>query len=217
MFLSITVDDGYARTVEDLLCLLARLDVRATFYLHCDRRPTLWPSCGGALATAGTIGRIISLGHEVGAHGFHHQAYPTLSLADKLRDLRATFQFWKDWGMFPRTFAYPFGLVDMETAALASEVFETAVIASYMSVDTTRVPYLIPRLPLVDEWQDSWMNRHLYVASVRVVPWLILMIHELNSASIERLEGLVEGLLKDGWKVDNVSRVFACLGRSIIP
>ncbi len=75
---ALTFDDGPDDHTEELLALLDRLEVRATFFLlgaACER----WPA---------RVRDIVSRGHEVAPHGFTHTTFPKLSaeaLEDELR------------------------------------------------------------------------------------------------------------------------------------
>jgi peptidoglycan-N-acetylglucosamine deacetylase len=66
--IALTFDDGPAPATDEVLKLLRRHDVHATFFVlgeQVQRRPA-------------TVKRLVELGHEVGSHTFNHQNYAAL-------------------------------------------------------------------------------------------------------------------------------------------
>jgi peptidoglycan/xylan/chitin deacetylase (PgdA/CDA1 family) len=119
----LTFDDGWADALSIVVPLLARLGVRATFYVNPGRWAAQHPD------VAGSAGRLLdekgaralhAAGHELGSHAMTH---PDLRLLDDRRldwelvEAKATLE--RVTGRPCRTLAYPFGLFDARVEAAA--------------------------------------------------------------------------------------------------
>ena len=127
----LTFDDGLRTALTDVAPLLARLGVRATFYVS----PGLfgkqhWQVSGdeGRLLDADDAKALVEAGMELGSHTMSHPDLRKLSdedLASELEESKAAIE--KITGGPCRTFAYPYGLYDDRvTEATAAAGYELA-------------------------------------------------------------------------------------------
>jgi peptidoglycan/xylan/chitin deacetylase (PgdA/CDA1 family) len=99
---ALTFDDGPdPRSTPRFLDLLARLDVRATFFV-----------LGAQLQVAPALGRrLVDEGHEVAVHGWRHTPHLLRTPAATARDLRRAFDLVRDvTGVVPRYWRPPHGI-----------------------------------------------------------------------------------------------------------
>jgi len=83
---ALTFDDGPDSMTPEYLSILADLGVRATFFLIgelCEKRPDL-------------VSWIADAGHEVGAHGYTHRRFPSLTTRELEHEL------WRTQVLLPR-------------------------------------------------------------------------------------------------------------------
>jgi peptidoglycan/xylan/chitin deacetylase (PgdA/CDA1 family) len=144
----LTFDDGWLDAVTVVAPLLARLGVRATFYVN----PGLWGAAhqlvtgdAGRLMTADDARALAAAGMELGAHSMRHDDLRTLGdaeLAADLADCKAAVEAVS--GRPCRTLAYPFGAYDERVRAAAQAAgYELA----WAWLPGPWEPFAAPRLP----------------------------------------------------------------------
>lgn len=88
--------------------------------------------------------RLRSRGHEIGAHGFDHTPYTTMSPEAQRRDMRrADALLHEILGQRPRSIAFPFGRHDAATDALVREFGYDPVFTTENRVDAAALPALM--------------------------------------------------------------------------
>jgi len=88
--------------------------------------------------------RLRSGGHEIGAHGFDHTPYTTMSPEAQRRDMRRADALLHDiLGHRPRTIAFPFGRHDDATDALVREFGYDPVFTTGNRIDAAEIPALM--------------------------------------------------------------------------
>ena len=86
-----------------------------------------------------------SAGHAIGAHGFDHLPYSTLSAAAQAADMRtAKGTMDRLLGARPRTIAFPFGRADETTYRLVAELGYTHSFTTAQRTDCAALPALLP-------------------------------------------------------------------------
>jgi peptidoglycan/xylan/chitin deacetylase (PgdA/CDA1 family) len=121
----LTFDDGFRTWLTDVVPLLERIGVRATFYVS----PGLfgkqhWHVSGnaGKLLDEGEAKALADAGMELGSHAFTHPDLRLLDgreLAYELRESKAAVE--RVTGRPCRTLAYPYGLYDDSVTQAAGE------------------------------------------------------------------------------------------------
>jgi peptidoglycan/xylan/chitin deacetylase (PgdA/CDA1 family) len=109
----LTFDDGPGAHTDELLDVLARYDVRATFFVLGDRI---------AERTA-TVRRAFDEGHAIGNHSWDHPSLPSLP-EDRVRDqlVRTGEAIADAIGRAPDVFRPPFGETDATVERIAAEL-----------------------------------------------------------------------------------------------
>jgi peptidoglycan/xylan/chitin deacetylase (PgdA/CDA1 family) len=144
----LTFDDGWLDAVTVVAPLLARLGVRATFYVN----PGLWGAAhqlvtgdAGRLMDADDARALAATGMELGAHSMRHDDLRTLddgALAADLAECKAGVE--AITGRPCRTLAYPFGAYDERVqAATQAAGYELA----WAWLPGPWTPFAAPRLP----------------------------------------------------------------------
>jgi peptidoglycan/xylan/chitin deacetylase (PgdA/CDA1 family) len=122
---ALTFDDGPDEMTPEYLSVLARLGVRATFFVvgkMCAKRPEL-------------VARIADAGHELGAHGYTHRRFPSLHTHELQTELRDTQR------LLPKTSAGkllvrpPHGAVSVSSMLTCARAGFTTVLWSHDSND----------------------------------------------------------------------------------
>jgi peptidoglycan/xylan/chitin deacetylase (PgdA/CDA1 family) len=150
----VSFDDAYADGLDDLLMLLEKQDVKATFAVVAgklggrndwDRIGSL---AGRRLVDAKAVRRIAKLGHEIASHSMTHRKLTDLppdevkrELADSKRELENLI------GMPVESIVYPFGAADKGVAESARSVGYSVGFLAGKLVGATRIdnPMLLPR------------------------------------------------------------------------
>lgn len=98
---ALTFDDGPSESTEDVLEILDRYRVPATFF-----------QCGANVRRLPQVSRLVlELGHEIGNHSDRHQAFYFRSRKFILKDLTAAqTAFEQELGIKPKLFRAPFGV-----------------------------------------------------------------------------------------------------------
>lgn len=122
--IALTFDDGPDRETRSLLDLLARLNVRATFFVVGERVDT----------DPGLVRDIVERNHEIGNHSYSHNGYhvgPLQNARDEIE--RANWAIQKAIGRLPVWFRPPFGALSWEAVTAA---WSFGMTVAMWSVDT---------------------------------------------------------------------------------
>ncbi len=115
--IALTFDDGPGRLTEALLDVLGARGARGTFFVLGER----------LAGREAVVRRTLAEGHEVGAHGWRHEALAGRAGA-ALRDLpRTSVAIRRAGGAWPRVFRAPYGAVSPGVVAAARAAGMTTV------------------------------------------------------------------------------------------
>lgn len=152
---ALTFDDGFENFAEHALPVLRELGLPATVFVvtrqaGADNR---WPSGGDPgipvlpLMSWTTLEQLASNGIEIGGHTRTHRRSATLSpaqLEDEIvggaEDIRAKL------GVFPATFAYPYGSLSSTARACVARTFRVGVTTEMRALSARDDAALLPRL-----------------------------------------------------------------------
>jgi peptidoglycan/xylan/chitin deacetylase (PgdA/CDA1 family) len=179
--IALTFDDGPDAWTPRYLDVLARLGVRATFFLVGEN----------AARTPELAREYVARGHEVGGHGWSHEPFTTMShgrLAIELGRTRAA---------LPATGSRP--LVRPPTGALSATALMHIASAGYTTVmwslDSDDCRTVDPRA----------IERRLDPG--RVSAGDIVLLHEMQPWTLEALPPAVRALRRAGWELVTVSEL----------
>jgi len=148
----LTFDDGWLDAVTDVLPLLGRLGVPATFYVcpgWLDGQHPDVAGPAGRLMGAREVAALCAAGMEVGSHSMFHRDLRVLDDDELHADLRTSKELVEGLtGVGCRTFAYPFGFSDdrVEAAATAAG-YEVGFGWSPRWATMAWKPMVAPRMP----------------------------------------------------------------------
>jgi peptidoglycan/xylan/chitin deacetylase (PgdA/CDA1 family) len=179
--LALTFDDGPDAMTLEYLAVLSRLGVRATFFVvgeNAARRPDV-------------AREIIRRGHEIGGHGWTHEAFPTMSYATLSDELARTST------ILPATGRRP--LIRPPRGALSARALLQLAAAGYRvvlwSVDSDDCRARDPRV----------IERRL--APDRLSSGDVVLLHELQPWTLQALPRVVGALRDAGWEMVTVGEL----------
>jgi peptidoglycan-N-acetylglucosamine deacetylase len=123
---ALTFDDGPSESTEDLLEILDRYRVPATFF-----------QCGANVRRLPEVSRLVAeLGHEIGNHSDLHLGFHFYSSRFILKDLSTAQRTFEDYvGVKPRLFRPPFGIRWIGMGAAQRKLGLTGVMWSCIGLD----------------------------------------------------------------------------------
>jgi peptidoglycan-N-acetylglucosamine deacetylase len=179
---ALTFDDGPDRTTAAYLGVLADLDVRATFFLIGEQVERS-PGCDEAY---------LRCGHEVGGHGWSHEAFPPMTsarLGDELARMNAVLPC--PLGTRPLV-RPPRGVLSPRALLRLAAAGYVTVLWSLDSDDCrTRDPERVRRR----------------LAPSNVAPGEVILLHEKQSWTLKALPGVVRGLRDAGYELVTVGEL----------
>jgi peptidoglycan-N-acetylglucosamine deacetylase len=181
---ALTFDDGPDDMTEEYLDVLDRLDVPATFFIMGDRstaRPKL-------------VREYVRRGHQVAGHGWDHQSFPDLSMAELRDQLRKTDAA---LGTQPTTRSWvrpPHGAVSARVIAQMLATGYTIALWSFDGKD-----YEINDA-------DGLVAR---CDTAAIAPGEVLLFHEGQRWTLEALPRIVENLKAAGFECVTMADLFA--------
>jgi len=160
---------------DDLLAILARHQVRATFFLV-----GFWVEKYPALAQ-----RIALAGHEIGNHSSTHPNLVALSVEQLTMEISRTHDLIQEaTGLAPRLFRPPFG-------AYNNRVLETLTALGYLTIQ-----WSIDSL----DWRHEATAQSIFErVTVRAHPGAIVLFHNNATYTPQALERIIVHLLNQGY------------------
>ena len=167
----LSFDDGWRDAVTEVLPLLERLELRASFYVcpgWLGGHHPLVAGPGGSLLDENDLLRLVAAGMEVGSHSMSHRDLRLLPDAELDHDLSSSRQLIESMIGEPcRTFAYPYGLFDDRVEAAVQRAGYQLALA--WGPGPWR-PLAVPRLPAPP--RHGARRLALKLAGVRRPAWL---------------------------------------------
>jgi len=180
--IALTFDDGPDAMTSEYLDLLARLHVRATFFLVGEK----------AAREPGLVREYRRAGHDVGGHGWSHDPFSCMS-ADRLRDELARTE--SALGAVEGRFRFvrpPRGAISLGSLVQIAAAGYTTVLWSLDSDDCrARDPSVVERR----------------VGPNAIRPGDVVLLHELQPWTIEALPPIVTSLRRGGYELVTLSEL----------
>lgn len=179
---SITFDDFPKNAWTEGGPVLARHGIRATYYTaggYCGRSLN-----GTRFYDAGDLTALAACGHEIGCHGFGHQATPGLSNPELAADSQRNAEFLKPFlkGEGPVSYAYPYGRVSPRSKRFYAPRF-TSLRGTHGGINIGRVD--LAQLNVISLEMGQWDQDGIEAAIQQVVQsngWLILTTHDVSES-----------------------------------
>lgn len=183
--ISLTFDDGPGVDTEELLNVLERLDVPATFFML-GRNVPEFPQ---------TVQRLIDAGVPIDDHSVDHPNLSELSVSDQRAQIAGAAHTIEAAGSpYPRLFRPPYGAYDEATHEVLGRLRMLSVLWSVDSLDYTK--------PGVDQIVDNVVSR--------VHPGAIILMHDGGgdrTQTIGAVEKIVPELRRQGYRFVTVPRL----------
>jgi len=181
--IALTFDDGpYPRLLDQYLDILAKYNVKATFF------------CLGSLVQSNpeAAKKIVAGGHELATHSWGHSQLTKLSAAELKNDFAKTSAaVYEAIGYAPYMFRPPYGSIDDDVKAAAAE---SGMLAVCWNVDT-------------EDWRaksaDAIVNECMRAAS----DGAIILMHENKELTVAALPRVIEGLQNKGYELVTVGEL----------
>lgn len=179
---ALTFDDGPDAMTPKYLDVLANLGVRATFFVvgeNAARAPELVAEC-------------VRRGHEVGGHGWSHESFVAMSAAQLADELSRTQELLPPPRQGRPLVRPPRGELSARVLFRVAAAGYTTVLWSVDSDDcrTTEPEHLARRL-----------------APDALAPGDIVLLHEMQSWTLEALPPIVHALRREGWELATVTEL----------
>lgn len=173
----LTFDDGPGAYTEQVLDILKRYNVHATFYVI-GRNVQGHP---------GTMQRIRNEGHSIGNHSFTHADLTRLSRAGVQQELASTqAAIQAACGITPTGFRPPYGAQNQTVREVAASM---GMSVDMWSVDTR-----------------DWARPGSSVITQRVLagtgPGAVVLLHVLNEQTVSALPSIIEGVRRQGFTLE---------------
>jgi peptidoglycan-N-acetylglucosamine deacetylase len=180
--IALTFDDGPTSLTRDYLAVLARFDVRATFFLVgelCARHPEL-------------VRAIASAGHEVAGHGYTHRRFPDLSGPALRMELEQTRRLLPPDERKRRLVRPPHGAISFASTLTSARAGYTTALWSYDSGDWATEN--------AEEVAERFVQKPL-------VSGEIVLLHEGQTWTLDALPRVVETLKGRGHELSTMGEL----------
>lgn len=173
----LTFDDGPGAYSEQVLDILKRYNVHATFYVI-GRNVSRYPA---------TMQRTVSEGHRIGNHSFSHADLTRLSRAGVEQELSSTqAAIQAVCGITPTAFRPPYGATNSTVQAVAASM---GMSVDLWSIDT-----------------NDWMRPGSGAITQRVLantsPGAVVLLHVLHQDTVAALPSIIEGIRSQGYTLE---------------
>lgn len=182
--IALTFDDGPGSYTNQLLDVLAKYDVKATFYLVGNRVKNFQEATQ----------RIADEGHEIGTHTFSHAKLTTLSYNGIEREIQnsldaiASVTSTRVTSLRP-----PYGSYDKNVRDACEKMGLTIAM---WNLDT-------------DDWNTNDAANTYNIIMEEVEEGCIILCHELKSSNVEAMERVIPDLLAQGYQFVTVTELLS--------
>ncbi|KAG0328378.1 hypothetical protein BG004_002541 [Podila humilis] len=198
-----TIDDGPGEFNDQLLAIMAKKNVTATFFV-------LGSMVAQNSAQAGALKKILAGGHQLASHTYTHGNLDLMTVEQMKKEMNMTSDImFKNSGIRPRYMRAPEG----RCGALCTKTMnEMGLVISHWNVDTNDWRFMHEKDPLVateksmKEITDVILNE-----SDPAKDSFILLQHEIHKFSVEHLaDRVIDSILKKGYRFVSMEE---CVGQ----
>ncbi|KAF9958342.1 hypothetical protein BGZ72_000483 [Mortierella alpina] len=189
---ALTFDDGPGDFNDQLLALLARKNVKATFFvlgMKIDESPAL----------AATLKKMLNAGHQLASHTYSHSNLDLMTPEQQRSEITRTADtMFNHAGVRPAYMRAPEGNCNAACVKLMNDM---GLVVSHWNLDTHDWKYTA--LPTAEAVEKSMVdiNRDLVANSNPQTDSWILLEHEIHKFSVENLaEKVIDAVIAKGYK-----------------
>jgi peptidoglycan-N-acetylglucosamine deacetylase len=190
-YVALTFDDGpHSVNTPRLLNILRDRNVKATFYVI-GKSVDLHP---------GIVRRTVAEGHEIGNHTYNHPKLSSMSMTAVNQELKRTEEsIARACGVTPKTMRPPYGAL-----------LQTQRQSIYDSFGYPTIMWSVDPL--------DWRRPGASVVTSRILSGTtqggIILLHDLHASSVDAVPGVIDGLLRKGFRFVTVSQLLAMGGNA---
>ncbi len=184
-----TFDDGMGGQWQHAVPILNKSHIKGTFFLN-GASVAAWYSVGQRMHihVPQMLG-VAAAGHEIASHTYNHPNLRTLGEADIHAQMQLDLDFFRSYGLWPYSFAYPFAATDERVQAVVGQYVEFARGGYPMANNSSSWDELNP---LDLRWSSRADNHYECVnLAIATQTWAIGVFHQIGQESHEH-EPMVE-------------------------
>ncbi|KAI9234166.1 MAG: hypothetical protein BYD32DRAFT_398405 [Podila humilis] len=197
-----TIDDGPGMFNDQLLAIMAKKNVTATFFV-------LGTMIDQNAAQAGALKKILAGGHQLASHTYSHGNLDNMTVDEMKKEMSTTSDaMFKHSGVRPRYMRAPEG----RCGPLCTKVMtELGLVISHWNVDTNDWRFMNEKDPLkATESSMTEITKVILNESDPAKDSFILLQHEIHKFSVEHLaDRVIDSILKKGYRFVSMEE---CIG-----
>ena len=178
---ALTFDDGPSNYTDEILDVLEKYNVTATFFVVGTNLNTKYNN---------TMARLIKLGNEVGIHGYSHKEFTKIKQSKVVEEIEYTNKLLKGFNIEAKYIRPPYGSINNKL----KKIIEYPIIL--WNVDTLDWKYkdaLKIYNNVIDDISDG----------------SIILLHDHYLSTVQALELIIPKLQEEGYKIVNITELFS--------
>ena len=178
---ALTFDDGPSSYTDEILDVLEKYNVTATFFVVGTNLNTKYNN---------TMARLIKLGNEVGIHGYSHKEFTKIKQSKVVEEIEYTNKLLKGFNIEAKYIRPPYGSINNKL----KKIIEYPIIL--WNVDTLDWKY-----------KDALKIYNNSIDDIH--DGSIILMHDHYLSSVKALDLIIPKLQEDGYKIVNKTELFS--------
>lgn len=178
---ALTFDDGPSNYTDEILDVLEKYNVTATFFVVGTNLNTKYNN---------TMARLIKLGNEVGVHGYSHKEFTKIKQSKVVEEIEYTNKLLKGFNIEAKYIRPPYGSINNKL----KKIIEYPIIL--WNVDTLDWKY-----------KDALKIYNNSIDDIH--DGSIILMHDHYLSSVKALDLIIPKLQEDGYKIVNITELFS--------
>lgn len=178
---ALTFDDGPSNYTDEILDVLEKYNVTATFFVVGTNLNTKYNN---------TMTRLIKLGNEVGIHGYSHKEFTKIKQSKVVEEIEYTNKLLKGFNIEAKYIRPPYGSINNKL----KKIIEYPIIL--WNVDTLDWKY-----------KDALKIYNNSIDDIH--DGSIILMHDHYLSSVKALDLIIPKLQEDGYKIVNITELFS--------
>lgn len=178
---ALTFDDGPSNYTDEILDVLEKYNVTATFFVIGTNLNTKYNN---------TMARLIKLGNEVGIHGYSHKEFTKIKQSKVVEEIEYTNKLLKGFNIEAKYIRPPYGSINNKL----KKIIEYPIIL--WNVDTLDWKY-----------KDALKIYNNSIDDIH--DGSIILMHDHYLSSVKALDLIIPKLQEDGYKIVNITELFS--------